>query len=344
MRDRLIDWFKLSIRLGLSRLTSSTRIDPSQPASHRSSCWCGSTTINPGASIELEGAESYRIEFCKGCGAGRLEPSPDDGRLALAYDADYYGQSTRKFVGPVARGVALFQSGRARSVSGYVWPEGRILDVGCGNGGFLAQMKSLGYDVTGTEWTQRSASRVDASLGVPVLAGDLLDLGLPHESFDAVTLWHVLEHVRDPFATLNEVRRLLRPEGRLFLAMPNVESWQAKMFEGAWFHLDPPRHLFHFGPKSIGVLLNRTGFRLDWLSTFSMEQNPFGFIQSSLNALGLPRDQAYHVLKGGNASFVVKFSSLAAIAALSGPALAESLVASVFGSGATMSLRAGVVR
>ena len=296
----------------------------------------------PGATIVLDGGESYRLVRCAGCGVGRLDPMPDDARLAQAYDADYYGQPSRKFVGPIARGVAWFQAGRARSVAPHLADGARILDVGCGNGGFLALMNWLGYDVTGTEWTETSARRVDSKLGLKVHAGELLNLQLPDRSFDAITLWHVFEHLRDPFATLREIRRLLADDGQLFLSLPNFESWQAKMFGAAWFHLDPPRHLYHFGPRSLSRLLGQTGFRVEHISTFSMEQNPYGFMQSSLNALGLPRDQAYHVLKGGKASMGVKVGSIAALAALAGPAFAASLASSALGRGATMSLRARV--
>lgn len=305
-------------------------------------CWCGSAVVKPGARITLDAGESFRLMQCGGCGVGWLDPIPTDARLAQAYDADYYGQPRRKFVGPIAGGVAWFQAGRARSVARHLVKDARILDVGCGNGGFLARMKALGYVVTGTEWTEQSARRVDPSLGVPIHSGELLHLRLPGRSFDAITLWHVFEHLRDPLATLREIRRLLSDDGLLFLSLPNFESWQAKIFGGNWFHLDPPRHLYHFGPRSLGQLLGQTGFRVEHLSTFSMEQNPYGFMQSTLNALGLPRDQAYHVLKGGKSSMGVKVGSIAALAALAGPAFTESLAASAFGRGATMTLRARV--
>jgi SAM-dependent methyltransferase len=307
-------------------------------------CWCGASDARPLArpAIPEWGGETITLVRCRGCGVLALHPQPNDVKLRLAYAAEYYGASPRKFVGPVARLVEWFQDGRARSVARHAPRGGRVLDIGCGNGGFLAGIARLGLAAEGTEWTAESARRASGHPGVTVHVGELGALALPAGRYDAVTLWHVLEHVRDPAATLAEARRLLRPGGRLHVSMPNAASWQARRFGADWFHLDPPRHLCLFGTGNFERLLRRRGFAVEARSTWSLEQNPYGIIQSVLNAAGLPRNLAYEVLKGTarDAGAPTKAAQLALVGLLAGPSLAMALLETAAGRGGTMTIRA----
>jgi len=267
-------------------------------------CWCGAQTAAWECDFEVPEQGAFTMVRCDGCGVRALHPPPTDEQLRLAYASTYYGSSARKFIVPVATVIDFFQGGRARFATRQVESGGNVLDVGCGNGGFLRQMKRRGHQVQGTEWSDLAARRVDEHSEEPITVhvGDLTDLGLPAASFDLITLWHVFEHLRDPHATLNEIRRLLRPSGTLLMSMPNVEGDQAQRFGKHWLHHDPPRHLFGFGPETLRSIFARTGFRLVDHHTRSLEQNPFGFIQSWSNQFtaneGRPRDLLYEALKG----------------------------------------------
>jgi SAM-dependent methyltransferase len=313
----------------------------------RRHCWCGCKSARLISVIEMEDGERFPLVQCLQCKVHALHPAPTDEQLMKYYSAEYYGKSRKKFVGPIARFVERFQQGRSRQVAWYLrtWKPAnetkpqRILDVGCGNGGFLLQMRRAGYEVEGTEWTRQSAKRVPGMRGVPIHVGDLLDIDLPPESFDAITLWHVFEHLRAPDLTLEKIHRLLKPGGLLFLAMPNHESWQAWRFGTNWFHLDPPRHLHGFGVKSLLVLLTIKQFQWLRVTTFSLEQNPYGFLQSILNAFGYPRDRAYSVLKGTSRDPLEKrLKDLALVVLLTPFALIYSTVESLAGAGATMTV------
>jgi SAM-dependent methyltransferase len=108
----------------------------------------------------------------------------------------------------------------------------------------------------------------------------------------------VLEHLSDPRRTLREIGRILKPGGRLIVAVPNYSSVQARWSGPAWFHLDLPRHLFHFPVAGLRRLLVDSGFTLRSEHHFSLRQNPFGWVQSALNRLGrLPRNGLYTLLK-----------------------------------------------
>jgi SAM-dependent methyltransferase len=304
-------------------------------------CWCGAAAARGVFEVTARDGRRYPLVCCEGCGIHALHPPPDDETLRVSYDAEYYGGSPRKFIGPLASLVSWFQQGRARLVGRRVAPGGRILDVGCGNGRFLERLAARGYVAEGTEWTAASAARAAGLPGVTLHTGDLLSLDLPGGAYDAVTLWHVLEHVRRPRETLERIHRLLAREGMLFLALPNQASWQARAFGPAWFHLDPPRHLHGFCPRSLRALLEVTRYSVRRMGTFSFEQNPFGFVQSLLNALGFPRDRAYQALKASGSRLTpAGLLDLALVGGLAVPGVVLSTLSSALGAGATLTVEA----
>jgi 2-polyprenyl-3-methyl-5-hydroxy-6-metoxy-1,4-benzoquinol methylase len=139
------------------------------------------------------------------------------------------------------------------------YPGGRLLDVGCGSGDWLAKMQSLGWEVQGVDFDPIAVA-VAANRGIQVDHGSLELQHYPDESFDAITLNDVIEHLPDPFSALAECRRILKPEGRLIMVTPNSDSLGHLLFKEAWRGLEPPRHLYLFGSKAIASSLKRVGF------------------------------------------------------------------------------------
>ena len=126
----------------------------------------------------------------------------------------------------------------------------------------------------------------------------LPDCGLPEAHFDVITLWHSIEHITQPGAYLKEARRLLKEDGLLFLAFPNIDSLEFRLAKGDWFHLDLPRHITHFSPMTMERLLEACGLQADSVSHYSWEYNLFGALQSALNALTCEKNHLYRALKG----------------------------------------------
>lgn len=210
---------------------------------------------------------------------------------------DYYGSSTgRRFNPLMERMISAFRARRAKKVLG-VRKTGRVLDIGCGRALLLQYLKSQGWQCYGTELSESLASHVQETSGIEVRTGALRDMGFDEGSFDVVTAYHVLEHISNPKETLTEVRRLMKPEGLLVVGVPNLASVQARMSGGRWFHLDVPRHVVHFTPDTLERMLRQCGFEITSQKSYSLEYDPYGFVQSVLNTIGCKSNLLYQILR-----------------------------------------------
>jgi SAM-dependent methyltransferase len=140
---------------------------------------------------------------------------------------------------------------------------GRLLDVGCATGHFLAEMRQYpGWEVTGVEPSASAAEFARQAYGISVHQSDLASARFPSGSFDVVTLWDVFEHLYDPLAILTEISRILIPAGVLILRMPSLDSWDARVFGRYWAGLDSPRHLAVFSRRTAARILAMAGFNV----------------------------------------------------------------------------------
>ena len=221
-----------------------------------------------------------------------------------------------------------------------------MLDIGCGRGLLLREFQVRGWEVQGTELSEPAARFARELLGLPVQIGLVEELNYPDAGFDAVVLWHVLEHVSDPGVMLAEIRRLLRPGGVLLVGVPNLASWEARLARDKWFHLDVPRHLTHLTGDSLRRALARAGFEVCAVSGFAPEYDCFSFVQSLLNRAGVRQNLLYNMLRGRGAKVLAEGShgALHALATLAlGPcfgllSLPATTLAGLLGSGATITV------
>lgn len=139
-------------------------------------------------------------------------------------------------------------------------PNGRLLDVGCGDGEWLVSMHTLGWQVEGIDFDCQAVEAA-RQRGVRAKCGILQQQAFPDKSFDAVTLNHVIEHVSEPVQTVAECARILKPGGKLILLTPNSTSLSHRLFKDNWRGLEPPRHLHLFSMGSIQQLLIMGGFQ-----------------------------------------------------------------------------------
>lgn len=245
--------------------------------------------------------DRFRIELCENCGIAFTRPPPAPSEAPKYYPPAYYGGGRRRFPAFVERLQRALCEGRAAAVHAMLGGNGRVLDIGCGPGFLLREFRARGWDVLGTEVSEESAAHARNTLNLPVTVGDIAALRFEPASFDAVVMWHVLEHMTDPQATLAEVARLLRPGGILLCAVPNFGSFEAGLARDKWFHLDVPRHLHHFTPEALTTLFAVYGFTLQRKSFFALEYDYFSFTQSVLNQTGLRHNLLYDMLRGPGA-------------------------------------------
>ena len=223
---------------------------------------CGGISTRP-----LEQSGDVRVELCARCDVAFVRPVPPAAELENHYDANYYAE----WMTAQQRARARLWQQRLRSVTSMIdLTKGKqdLLDVGCGEGGFLQAARGAGLECAGTELSRYAADHVRLQLGIPVASGELRSISWPAASYDIVTMWHVLEHLTDPRSELVEVHRLLRPGGRLFVAVPNRTSYLFNLVyriaKGGPPPLYSPRekelHLFHFTMEGLRRLLMECGF------------------------------------------------------------------------------------
>jgi SAM-dependent methyltransferase len=264
----------------------------------------------------LTGA-AFSLVRCGSCGMGRTEPQPAD--LAPFYPAAYYGGRHGATAGFCVRRRLRFLNTSSHYLisllnllpqrlerdevkrlrketkiwrSGHRADGGKLLDIGCGDGSFLLAAQAQGWVVTGVERFPEDAR--EKGLEVFSDVGELMsgrDGGSPsggrsdRPPFDCITLWHSLEHMADPFALLGEVSALLKPGGRVIVAVPDNGGWQARLFGRFWLHLDVPRHLWHFTGPALGEAFQKAGLEVVQTVHQEFEYDLLGWSQSALNAL-----------------------------------------------------------
>ncbi len=224
-----------------------------------------------------ETARRFLVVRCKQCRLVYTNPRPDADEIHRFYPADYRPHRPRKHTH--ARKPHPFERllGRptAERRGALPWPGvGRMLDFGCGGGSFLKRMADEGWAVTGLDNSPAAVRAVTKDLNLRAFVGSLPHPELTPSSFEVITMWHSLEHVHDPLAVLREAYHLLVPGGRLVVACPNIDSWAFRRYAESWFGLDLPRHLTHFTPTTLGMMLQTAGLRVletrgvrhsDWL-------------------------------------------------------------------------------
>ena len=229
-------------------------------------------------------AKVFQVVECLGCRLIRLSPRPTPRELIDYYPETYYyspGSDKTSSLEEAYRRLVLLDhvrfAERAIKDSG---EEGLVLDVGCGGGLFLDMLRRRGHKVAGLDFSIAAAATAWRHHGVPVICGSLSSAPLAVGSCAAVTMYHVLEHLYDPVAYLEAAHKLLAPDGRLIVQVPNVASWQFLIFGETWNGVDVPRHLVDFRSSDLEQLLEHCGFEVLRRKHFSLRDNPAGFASS----------------------------------------------------------------
>src|SRR5262245_10274930 len=206
----------------------------------------------------------FMVVQCRDCGLCFTNPRPAPVSIAQFYCDDYrphrpiHADSARtrwwQRWAPLAR---LHYWRKSVPLHG----EGRLLDFGCGGGAFLLRMRRQGWNVVGVDASAAVVQQLRDRFGLAALAGSLPHPELVDESFDVITMWQALEHTHQPLDVLRAAHALLAPSGKLIASVPNIDSLAFRWFGQAWNGLELPRHLVHFDPWTLRLMLHRAGFR-----------------------------------------------------------------------------------
>lgn len=252
---------------------------------------------HPYSSILLEGSDRlyatttrvFQVVECQACRLIRLFPWPSAQDLRTYYPDDYWFVPEQDAVSrleefyrrTVLRDHVRFVS---RAVDGAKL-DGPVLDVGCGGGLFLRMIAERGRKVVGLDFALGAANAAWNTNHVPAVCGALTQAPFAPESFAAVTMFHVIEHLYDPVAYLDAAAQLLKPDGRLIVQVPNAACWQFLLLGESWNGVDIPRHLINYRARDVEFLLDRCGYEVVRRKYFSLRDNPAGLASSIAPAL-----------------------------------------------------------
>lgn len=226
----------------------------------------------------------FEVVRCGQCGLLRLDPQPAPEELRVYYPDNYWFTPDRTAASRLEesyRRVVLRDHVRfvARALR-RSHARGPLLDVGCGGGLFLRLLRERGFRGVGLDFSAEAAAIAWKRQEAPAVCAMLENAPLRAGSLAGLTMFHVLEHLYDPRAYLASAYRLLAPDGRLVVQVPNAASWQFRLLGRSWNGVDVPRHLFDFRARDVEKLLESCGFEVVRRKYFSLRDNPAGLASS----------------------------------------------------------------
>ena len=209
--------------------------------------------------------EEFQILKCDSCGLLFTNPKPTQDCIGAYYLSENYlsHQDTKKsFTATLFNAVKKRNTKSKYEVAVGNKSEGRHLDIGCGVVDFLFYTQEKGWDVSGIEVADSARKIAEEKIGKRILLPNQIS-EFEDQSFDLITMWHVLEHVDDLHSQVENLYRLLKPNGRLVIALPNFKSWDAQHYKNYWAAYDVPRHLYHFDRETITSIISTDSIRLE---------------------------------------------------------------------------------
>ncbi len=207
----------------------------------------------------------WTIVSCQHCGLIYVNPMPDAETLRAFYTEEFFRGNRRP------TGYADYLRDKEIHMHQFrtYWPlirqkfshPGCVLDIGCALGFFLDMARAEGWETVGVELSEFAARWAKDKLGLDVRTGTLLNVHLPKNSFNVITLWATIEHLADPIGTLREAHRVLKPGGLILIITGEVEGILDKLSRGLCSWYEPPAHLYYFSARTLRAMLQKAGFR-----------------------------------------------------------------------------------
>ncbi|RYZ45816.1 MAG: class I SAM-dependent methyltransferase [Chitinophagaceae bacterium] len=239
---------------------------------------CGSAAIDPllTAKDHTVSKEDFVLWQCRQCTLRFTQDVPDEESIGRYYQSPEYishSNTSKGLLNNLYQNVRRYTlAQKAKLIISHTKEKGNILDIGAGIGAFLSGMQQKGWEVTGIEPDATARRNAQELYGLSLQQPSTL-FKLPAGRFDAITLWHVLEHVHQLHPYVERMKELLAPGGKIFIAVPNYTSADAAAYRNYWAAYDVPRHLYHFTPQAIAVLMQAHGLNVKakkpmWFDSF----------------------------------------------------------------------------
>lgn len=228
--------------------------------------WCGSNKaqINLWLKDEFLTKKDFHICECLNCGLLYTMPRPSKEKIGAYYKSDeYYSHQENKkgFVPRLYEAIKKINLKHKFRLASRDLPVGKLLDIGCGVGDFLHLAEHNGWQCTGVEPSEEAREIARQRIKGDLLYSEDLEQ-LPDQSFDLITMWHVLEHVDDLKWQVAQLQRLIKPNGRIVIAVPNYRSYDGRFYNAYWAAYDVPRHLNHFNKTVLTKIFKTSGLSL----------------------------------------------------------------------------------
>jgi 2-polyprenyl-3-methyl-5-hydroxy-6-metoxy-1,4-benzoquinol methylase len=209
--------------------------------------------------------EEFTIVMCKDCEFKFVNPRPKYENLGKYYESEEYISHSNTSIGLVNSVYQKIRKHTHKKKFNLVTncANGKtILDIGCASGELLYLFKNNGWKTSGIEPNENARSFAINNYGLNIFDESAIS-GFENEKFDAITMWHVLEHVSDLNGRISEIKRILKKNGVFIVAVPNCDSYDANYYKEFWAAYDVPRHLYHFTPKTIESLMSKFNFKIE---------------------------------------------------------------------------------
>lgn len=247
----------------------------------------------------------YQCQNCQIIFSDRYEKEKFD--VKKIYNNYYKNEIAGRFNFGIELIIKLFRFYRALKIFTISPRAKSILDIGSGRGFTLYFLKRFFkyHTVIGTQIEPTALKFSREKLGLDIYGEDLLEINLPENHFNVVTIWHVLEHLKEPEVYLEKIYRLLKKKGRLIIEVPNFDSWTRKLTDKYWLGLDLNYHLNFFTFSSLSNLLKKYKFKIKLVHTFSLEYSTFISVQSIVSKLTNSDQLIFNWLQG-----IIKFKPI----------------------------------